>query len=74
MVHPHVLFRTTTGKICIDGYQVEGATTSGESVPDWRQMNLAKISQIEILDGTFETAPGLNLGSSKYATGLLAHV
>ena len=74
IVHPHVLFRTTTGKVCIDGYQVEGATGSGERVPDWRQMNLAKISEVEILDGIFETAPGLNLGSPKYATGLLAHV
>lgn len=50
----HVLFRTTTGKICVDAYQVkgEGATSSGERVPDWRQMNLAKITSIELRDGT----------------------
>jgi len=73
-VHPHVLFRTSTGKICIDCYQVDGATSSGERIPDWRQMNLAKITEIEVLDDSFETAAGLNLGSPKYANGLLAHV
>ncbi|HEX5990601.1 MAG TPA: hypothetical protein VFY75_10360 [Solirubrobacterales bacterium] len=74
IVHPHVLFRTTTGKICIDAYQVEGATSSGERVPDWRQMNVAKITRIELLEGTFQTAPGLNLAADKYAPGLIAHV
>lgn len=74
LVHPHVLFRTSTEKICVDAYQVAGATSSGEKVPDWRQMNLAKISGIELLTGTFETAPGLNLAASKYSTGLISHV
>lgn len=37
-------------------------------------MNLAKITSIELLDGTFETAPGLNLAADKYAPGLIAHV
>ena len=73
-VHPHVLFRTSTGKICIDGYQVDGATASGERIPDWRQMNLAKITQIEPLDDEFDIAAGLNLASPKYSNGLLAHV
>jgi hypothetical protein len=74
VVHPHVLFQTTAGKICVDAYQVDGATSSGEQIPDWRQMNLAKITRIELLDGTFETAPGLNLPADKYAPGLIAHV
>ena len=37
-------------------------------------MNLAKITQIEPLDGEFDTAGGLNLASPKYSHGLLAHV
>lgn len=73
-VHPHVLFRASTGKICVDCYQVDGATSSGERIPDWRQMNLAKITQIEPLDGEFDMAEGLNLASPKYSNGLLAHI
>jgi hypothetical protein len=73
-VHPHVLYRTSKGKICVDSYQVDGPTSSGGPLPDWRPFDLAKITQIEALDGEFETAPGLNLGSPKYANGLLAHV
>lgn len=73
-VHPHVLYRTSTGKICVDSYQIDGPSSSGGPLPDWRPFDLAKIMQIEMLDGEFETAPGLNLGSPKYASGLLAHV
>lgn len=73
-VHPHVLYRTSTGKICVDSFQLDGPTSSGGPLPDWRPFNLAKITAIEVLDDTFDIAPGLNLGSPKYANGLLAHV
>lgn len=73
-VHPHVLFRTSTGKICVDSYQVAGPTSSGGPLPSWRPFDLSKIVQVESLDGTFDIAPGLNLGSPRYANGLLAHV
>jgi hypothetical protein len=53
---------------------VAGATSSGERLPDWRQLDLARISAPELLDGTFETAPGFRLGADKYATDLIAHV
>ena len=74
IVHPQVLFRASTGAICLDGYQVDGATSSGERIPDWRRMRLAKITKIELLEGEFDKAPGLNLASSSYSGGLLAHV
>jgi hypothetical protein len=53
---------------------VAGATSSGERIPDWRQLSLAGISRIELLDETFQPAPGLNLASAKYAAGVIAHV
>src|SRR6478672_9974949 len=71
-VHPHVLFRTSTGKICVDSFQVDGPTSSGGALPDWRPFNLTRILGAELLEGRFEIAPGLNLASPKYANGLLA--
>ena len=74
VVHPHALFRASTGKKYVDGYQVAGATSSGERIPDWRQMRISKITAIEILDGSFAPAPGWNPAAKKYSAGLLAHV
>lgn len=73
-VHPHVLYRTSTGKICVDSYQLDGPSKSGSPLPDWRPFDLAKIRDVELLEGTFEIASGLNLSAAKYSNGLLAHV
>lgn len=73
-VLPHVLYRTSTGKICVDSYQLEGPSKSGGELPDWRPFDLSKIRDIESLDGEFDIAPGLNLSASKYSNGVLAHV
>ena len=73
-MHPQVLFRAATGTLCLDAYQVAGATASGERLPDWRQLDLAKITSIEPLAGTFAPAPGLDRRADKYATGLIACV
>jgi hypothetical protein len=37
-------------------------------------MNLTKISAPELLDGTFEPAPGFHPDADKYAADLIAHV
>lgn len=73
-VHPHVLYRTSTGKICVDSYQMDGPSSSGGPLPDWRPFNVARIDNLEILDGRFDIAPGFDLASPKYANGVLAHV
>lgn len=73
-VHPQVLFRTTGGALCLDCYQVGGATSSDEGIPGWRQLDLDKITAVEVLDGSFKRAPGLNLDAAKYAAGMIAHL
>jgi hypothetical protein len=73
-LHPQVLYLGSTGRPCIDGYQVAGPTSSGNPIPGWRHFDLDKIKRLVILDGTFEPAPGLNLRSARYARGVLAHV
>lgn len=74
VVHPHALYRTSTGKICIDGYQVAGPTTSGGKLPDWRPFDLAKITSAQPLADTFSIAPGYDPSGQKYANGLLAFI
>ncbi|HET7443253.1 MAG TPA: hypothetical protein VFJ57_01200 [Solirubrobacterales bacterium] len=73
-VHPHVLYVTSTGKVCAHSYQVDGYTSSGGPLPEWRPFDLAKIDRAELLDGRFDVAPGLNLSSEMYANGILAHI
>jgi len=73
-VHPQVLFRTSTGQLCVDCYQVAGHTSSGGSLPGWRSFSVAEIDLIEMIDGSFRPAPGLDLASAKYSYGVLAHV
>ncbi|MBS1884791.1 MAG: WYL domain-containing protein [Actinobacteria bacterium] len=73
-VHPQVLFRAANGTLCLDCYQVGGATSSEERIPGWRQLDLDRITAAQLLDGSFERAPGLNLGAEKYAAGMIAHV
>jgi hypothetical protein len=71
VVHLHVLYRTGTGKECIDAYQVEGPTHSG-TLPDWRPFDLSKIRHLEILDKGFGLAPGYNPRGRKYRHGIVA--
>jgi hypothetical protein len=73
-VHPHVLFHAANGEVYVDAYQVGGPTSSGERAPVWRQMELAKITAIELVDGSFERAPGYNPTADKYAGGIIAQV
>lgn len=73
-VHPQVLFRAANGTLCLDCYQVGGATSSDEGIPGWRQLDLDKITAIEVLNGSFRPAPGLNLDAERYAAGMIAHL
>lgn len=72
-VHPQVLFHTSTGELCVDCYQLAGYSSSGGPLPGWRCFGVGEIERVEILAGSFEPAPGLNLAAAKYAD-VLAHV
>ncbi len=69
-----MLFRAANGALCLDCYQVAGATRSDEGIPGWRQLDLDKITAVQVLDGSFKRAPGLNLDAEKYAAGMIAHL
>ena len=69
-VHPQVLYVDAGGTLLVDCWQLDGPSKSGGPLPGWRAFELAKIERLELLDGAFEPAPGLNLQASKYATVL----
>lgn len=71
--HPHALFLGFSGETCVDVFQVEGFTSSGE-LPAWRQFHIPKIVTAEHLDATFEPAAGYDPLSDKYAGGVVAMI
>jgi hypothetical protein len=71
IVHPHAVYRSPAGKLCVDGVQVAGASRSG-ALPGWREFELMKIADVRVLDATFDTDSGFKPASEKYRNGLLA--
>jgi hypothetical protein len=73
VVQPHVLYLARDGRVCLDGYQVAGESSSG-ALPGWREFDLDETSEIEPLDDAFEIAPGFDLDAPKYRHGVLEAV
>jgi hypothetical protein len=71
IVHPHAIYRTSTGKLCMEGVQVGGITRSG-ALPGWRDFELMRVVDVRILEATFIPAPEFDPAAPKYRYGLLA--
>jgi predicted DNA-binding transcriptional regulator YafY len=71
IVHPHALYRTTAGGLCLDAVQVSGQTRSGR-LPAWRQFHLMQIDEVRVLDVRFHPASDFDPSSEKYRDGLIA--
>ena len=68
IVHPHVLFRTTTGGLCLEALQVSGHSASGH-LPAWRQFHLMGILDAKVLDARFETAADFDSDAKRFRPG-----
>lgn len=73
IVHPHAVYRTASGALRLDGVQVSGASRSG-ALPGWRDFDLMRITEIRVLETSFEPADDFNRSSERYGRGLLASV
>jgi hypothetical protein len=73
VVQPHVLYRTAKGSVCLDAYQVAGASASG-MLPGWREFDLARVSDVEPVGEAFTVAPGFDPRAAKYRDGLISSV
>jgi WYL domain len=67
VVSPHAVYRTRTGKICLQGVQVAGHTSHGAgSLPDWRTFELGLMSGVRKLSEPFEVSEEFHPGSPAY--------
>ncbi len=57
--YPHVVFTSTSGKICADVYQVGGYTSSGR-LPTWRAFEIGEIANVELSEERFEVIADYN--------------
>ncbi len=70
LVYPHALFISPTGKTLVDSYQISGYSNHPEQIPDWRPFDILKITELKVLDETFELAPGYNPSSDRYSNAI----
>ena len=70
IVHPHAVYRTSSGNLRVEGVQVSGPTSG--KLPGWRDFELMKIVDVHVLETEFEPATDFNRTSPRYQHGLLA--
>ena len=68
LVCPHALYISSTGKTLVDAYQLSGHSSHSEQIPGWRPFDISQITNLKLLDETFETADGYNPQSDRYSS------
>jgi DNA-binding HxlR family transcriptional regulator len=71
IVCPHAAYISTSGKIRVDSYQVSGYSSHSKESPHWRPFDIAKITELKILNETFSTVPGYDPLSHKYSNAIV---
>jgi predicted DNA-binding transcriptional regulator YafY len=66
IVCPHAMYVSSSGKTRINSYQISGHSTSSRKKPYWRHFDVAKITDLKILDESFDQAPGYKPFSRRY--------
>jgi hypothetical protein len=67
IVCPHAVYISPSGNIRLDSYQVSGHSSHSHEYPHWRPFDIAKITDLRILNETFSTIPGYDPLSHKYS-------
>lgn len=69
IVNPHVLYYSASGNKLVDAYQISGYSDHSESIPGWRPFYVSEITEINVLDETFDIADGYNpYNTDRYPT------
>jgi hypothetical protein len=71
IVCPHAMYISTSGKIRVDSYQVSGYSNHFYKCPHWRPFDIAVITELKILNETFDTAHGYDSLSHKYLNAIV---
>lgn len=67
---PHALYISTSGKIRVDSYQISGYSSHSNKSPYWRPFDVAKITELKILNELFSTVRGYDPLSQKYVNAI----
>jgi hypothetical protein len=70
IVCPHAVYISPGGNIRVDSYQVSGYSNHFQESPHWRPFDIAKITELRILNEPFTTVPGYNSLSHKYSNAI----
>jgi len=69
IVCPHILYFSDVGNKLLDAYQISGYSKHQNEIPGWKPFYLAEITDLDMLEDTFEIAPGYNPSNrSRYLT------
>ncbi len=71
IVCPHAIYISTGGNIRVDSYQVSGYSSHSKKSPHWRPFDVAKITELKILDEPFDTVHGYDPFSQKYVNAIV---
>lgn len=71
IVCPHAAYISASGKVRVDSYQVSGYSSRSKESPHWRPFDIAKITELKILNETFNTVPGYDPLSNKYSNTIV---
>jgi len=59
-VCPHILYFSDIGNKLLDAYQISGYSKNPKEVPGWKPFYMSEITDVVVLDDTFEIASGYN--------------
>ena len=65
-IHPHVLYESSPGKICLHAVQLDGDTGPGQTLPGWRPFNVDFVTIESVSDQHFVADPLLNLANASF--------
>jgi len=60
IVCPHVMYISSAGNKNLDAYQMSGYSETSSNIPGWREFCLAKITELTVLNDSFEAANKYN--------------
>jgi WYL domain-containing protein len=69
LVHPHVMYRARNGRLCLEGVQVAGFSSSGD-LPSWKRFQLMNIVSLHVQESRFE--PAVDFAPNTYGGGVIA--
>lgn len=76
VVEPHALYRSDNDELLMDGFQIDGYSSSGRPPPFWRPFRLKKIRTLSVLTEIFEPRydDGYSPNKVRYRSGMIACV